>query len=115
MIERRSSVKNSTNGHTGVIFLKNGCWCAEITFRGKRQYLDSFRDQFSAIRARCEAEHEIFGKYLDSCYTEADRQRSFIGTGGYAVCLRSGRIGQNIKTYTFLGEKPFIQGKGNAT
>jgi len=68
-IENQKLSANNTSGYTGVIPLKDGRWRAEITFRGKRQYLGTYRDIQLAAQARRKAEQRIFGEFLDEYYT----------------------------------------------
>ena len=67
-IENQKLSANNTSGYTGVIPLKDGRWRAEITFRGKRQYLGTYRDIQLAAEARRKAEQRIFGEFLDEYY-----------------------------------------------
>ena len=78
MIERNSLRKDNTSGCTGVTALKNGRWRAEITFRGKRYYLGSYRERSSAIQARREAEERLFGRFLNEYYMDTEEIRNII-------------------------------------
>ena len=66
IISNRSLRKDNTSGCTGVLQLKDGRWRAEITFKGKRHVLGTFRDKELAITVRRNAEEKIFGEFLES-------------------------------------------------
>ncbi|MDU2491193.1 MAG: AP2 domain-containing protein [Clostridium celatum] len=64
-LNRDKVIKSNTSGVTGVTFNnKTGLWIAYITFKRKRYYLGSFKDNKDAIRARKEAEEKLHKKFL---------------------------------------------------
>lgn len=73
-IDHPALYANNTSGYTGVIPLKDGRWRAEITFRGKRQYLGVFSDIHLAAEARKKAENRVFGEFLEDYYAEAEAE-----------------------------------------
>ena len=54
---------NSISGSKGVYLLKNNKWKSIITFQSKIIYLGIFSNPTSAIKARIEASHKLFGEY----------------------------------------------------
>lgn len=59
-------LKNNVSGVTGVYYdTKNKRWRARIEFKGKKYYLGSYKLKEDAIKARKEAEKEIYGKFLE--------------------------------------------------
>ena len=57
---------NNTSGVPGVDFLSSrGTWRATICFKGKRRYLGSYAKFEDAVKARKQAEAELFEPFLD--------------------------------------------------
>lgn len=65
-IDHPKLLKNNVSGVTGVYYdTKNKRWRARIEFKGKKYYLGSHKLKEDAIKARKEAEKEIYGKFLE--------------------------------------------------
>lgn len=63
-IASRKLAKNNTSGYTGVT--KCGkYWQARIKFKGIIYYLGNYKNKEMAIRARQEAEKELYGTFLE--------------------------------------------------
>ncbi|MDK4456683.1 AP2 domain-containing protein [Enterococcus faecalis] len=56
--------KNNTSGYKGISRTKNEKWVAYITFKKKRYYLGAFNKMSDAIKARKEAEENLFDPIL---------------------------------------------------
>lgn len=65
----RSHNSNNKSGVKGVYPRSGGRtkWYATIDYSGKRTFLGSFEDKSDAIKARIEAEQEIFGEWARRC------------------------------------------------
>ena len=55
---------DNTSGATGVRFEK-GKWVATITFQKKGYYLGRFSEMSDAVKARKEAEAQLYGPFLE--------------------------------------------------
>lgn len=66
IMPNRELNKNNTSGHTGVSWNKTkGKWVARIQFQKNMYYLGAFENIDDAIKARKEAEKEIYGNFLE--------------------------------------------------
>lgn len=63
-VVRRRLRRDNTSGCTGVAHTKRG-WRAQISFKGKTYYLGIFNELSDAVKARKEAENELFASFLD--------------------------------------------------
>lgn len=67
---------NNTSGHNGVYYnRKMQKWTAQIGFKRKNYYLGSYLKVEDAIRARQEAEEQIYGGFLDWYYSVYQKQQ----------------------------------------
>ena len=58
--------KNNTSGVPGVTWVsRDQLWRATICFRGKTHYLGGYRRLEDAVKARKQAEEELYGRFLD--------------------------------------------------
>ena len=65
MIRSRTVRSNNTSGIPGVDWqAKKQRWRASICFKGKRRYLGSYEKFEDAVRARKQAEEELFKPFL---------------------------------------------------
>jgi hypothetical protein len=65
-IDHPKLLKNNVSGVTGVYYdTHNKRWRARIEFKGKKYYLGSHKLKEDAIKARLEAEKEVYGKFLE--------------------------------------------------
>ena len=70
---------DSTSGVTGVNWLEDKhLWRATINFKGKRRYLGAYRSFEDAVKARKQAEEELFEPFLRE-YASAQRQDAMEG------------------------------------
>lgn len=68
MIRSRTVRSNNTSGVPGVDWLeKKQRWRASICFKGKRRYLGCYEKFEDAVRARKQAEKDVFEPFLDAC------------------------------------------------
>lgn len=73
MLAARTVRKNNTSGVPGVNWrARRHQWRAEICFKGKRYYLGSYGKFEDAVKARKQAEEELFDPFLEK----------FANTGG---------------------------------
>ena len=65
MIRANTLRSNNTSGVSGVDWLaKKQRWRATICFKGKRRYLGSYEKFEDAVKARKQAEENVFGTFL---------------------------------------------------
>lgn len=68
---------NNTSGVPGVDWLtKKQRWRASICFKGRRHYLGSYTHFEDAVRARKQAEEELFEPFLREFAARTDKQAS---------------------------------------
>ena len=66
--------KNNASGVTGVDWVpRDRVWRATICFKGKRRYLGGYRRLEDAVKARKEAEEELYGRFLDDFTANGQR------------------------------------------
>lgn len=65
----RSHKSKNKSGFKGVYEVsgRRTRWSVTIDYRGKRTFLGSFEDKSEAVKARMEAELEIFGEWARRC------------------------------------------------
>lgn len=57
---------DNRSGHRGIYWHKKANkWCAEISFRGKRNYLGLFEKLSNAVKIRKEKEKELYGQFAN--------------------------------------------------
>lgn len=66
---RNTLMSSNTSGYTGVYQNRKGKWIAQITFKGKTYYLESYTEKGEAIRARKRGE-EMHDEFLRWYYLE---------------------------------------------
>ena len=72
--------KNNASGVKGVHWDKTRKrWVAQIMFKHKQYYLGRYKDKDDAIKARQEAEKEIFGNFIE--WYEKEYKHNKIHTG----------------------------------
>jgi len=64
-IASRKNCANNTTGHRGVYRRANNRWRAAIGFQGKLHYLGTFDRYEDAVKARQEAEENLYDAFLD--------------------------------------------------
>ena len=65
MLAARTVRRNNTSGVPGVEWMrKKQRWRATICFKGKRRYLGSYEKFEDAVKARKQAEENVFGTFL---------------------------------------------------
>lgn len=64
-IASRKNCANNTTGHRGVYRRDNNRWRAAIGFQGKLYYLGTFDRYEDAVKARVEAEENLYDAFLD--------------------------------------------------
>lgn len=73
MIRANTVRRNNTSGIPGVDWLaKKGSWRATICFKGKRYYLGSYKRFEDAVKARKQAEEELYDPFLQE-FAEAQQ------------------------------------------
>lgn len=67
MLAARTVRRNNTSGVPGVDWLtKKQRWRASICFKGRRRYLGSYKKFEDAVKARKQAEEQLFDAFLDA-------------------------------------------------
>lgn len=75
MLRTRTLRSNNTSGVPGVEWqAKKQRWRASICFKGRRRYLGSYGKFEDAVRARKQAEEELFAPFLREFAQEAAQQ-----------------------------------------
>lgn len=67
-IASRKEASNNTSGHRGVYRLGENIWRACIGFQGKLYHLGTYREYEQAVKAREEAEKNLYDKFLETYY-----------------------------------------------
>ena len=76
MLAARTVRSNNTSGVPGVDWMeKKQRWRASICFKGKRRYLGAYEKFEDAVRARKQAEKDLFDTFLDVYSGEASQSR----------------------------------------
>lgn len=89
MIRANTLRSNNTSGVQGVDWMvKKQRWRATICFKGKRHYLGSYEKFEDAVKARKQAEEDLFGSFLDACSGDAQQGRQ---KNGEKICLPAAR------------------------
>ncbi len=66
---RHRLISSNSSGYNGVYRNeRSGRWTAQITFKGKKYYLGSFKDIGDAVKVRKEAEKRMYGEFLEWYY-----------------------------------------------
>lgn len=78
-LEHKGLQRNNTSGCTGVQ-ARGSKWIALITFKGKVHYLGIYSRKEDAVRARRQAEEQLFGTFLD-WYYEQEKAECTAGSG----------------------------------
>ncbi len=74
MLAAKTVRRNNTSGVPGVDWrASKQLWRATICFKGKRHYLGSYRRFEDAVRARKQAEENLFDKFLAEFAGSAER------------------------------------------
>lgn len=68
-LENKRLRKDNTSGYTGVTAYR-GKWKAQITFKKRLYHLGTYEKLEDAVKARKQAEEQIFGEFLDWFYRE---------------------------------------------
>lgn len=74
MLAAKTVRRNNTSGVPGVDWrAAKQLWRATICFKGKRHYLGSYRRFEDAVKARKQAEENLFDKFLEEFAGSAER------------------------------------------
>ncbi len=67
-IASRKEAANNTSGHRGVYKRDENSWRACIGFQGKLYHLGSYKEYEQAVKAREEAERNLYDRFLEAYY-----------------------------------------------